>query len=45
MLTKFAGMAFLAIVLYPGGENHHSPADQRAGKAHDEERGNVVHAR
>ena len=44
MLTKLAGMAFLAIVLYPRGENHHGPAEERAGQAHDEERDNVVHA-
>jgi hypothetical protein len=45
VLTKFAGVAFLTIVLYPGGKNHHRPADQGAGKAHDEQWGNVVHAR
>jgi hypothetical protein len=48
MLTKFVGMAFLALVLYPGGENHHSPADERGGQAHNKEgdnEGYLAHAR
>jgi hypothetical protein len=40
MLTKFVGMAFLALVLYPGSESHYCPADERAGQAHNKEWGN-----
>src|SRR5262249_49097911 len=35
-----SGVTFLAIMLDPGSEDHHSPADERAGRAHDKERDN-----
>ena len=40
MLTKLAGMALLAIVLNPGGEIHHSPAEGPTDQARIEERDN-----
>ena len=40
MLTKLAGMALLAIVLNPGGEIHHSPAEGPTDQARNEERDN-----
>jgi hypothetical protein len=43
MLTKFVGMAFLALVLYLGGENHHGPTDKRASQAYNKERGNEAY--
>jgi len=40
MPTKFVGMAFLALVLYPGSKNHHGPAEERTGQAYNKERDN-----
>ena len=48
MLTKLAGMAFSTIVLYPGSENHHTPAEERGGQANNNKRDNkgyLAHAR